>query len=1124
MAMQMQSSLGSNLKKTDSDDFKINNLTYGTITKVNYQYSTVEVRTSRTYAGRVNGTDGKYSIPFPRGFTGRTPEGRPFGSTPLIIPGMLVLLGFIEGESGNPIVLSIYSNPEDSKILTPNPLESGDIRNDDVYTYGSMMFSIFPSLNYSFQNGNGTIVRSLNGNSFLSITSEDDEKPMATDFGIGTEYEDLMSSKYGNGEIIESRNQRAPDILFRHTGDLNTNNHITMLQLTEQGTLRFSVLNTETNSRTSWEIDDQGNQRTLSQKDDLIIDNGQDYVEYGIDKEYNDFYIKNGNHDLRFTDQGLLLDGKPMIDDIGNQIDEQLAKLKEIQESLKDVNDLLEDAGKQNLLEVIDASERSEQRSKSALEQVTGLNTQVQQVSSRVEGNITNLNNFMSNINEYVKTNDEIIRDLVRFKDDLNVESIPEIKQTEEKYRQTTFRDIKIHADLPSVFNGYLKLLEGTNSDHIYPQGLAIDNNYLYVLYSYDDKSPGKEKILIVYTVNDFKQHSMYTLSNVASESIVIENEDNKRYLYAKSGNNLLGKYDLTTLSNLPNTPTRIEPIQTFDIPLLYQFSKTKYGWIFELSNNSKGYYNQRDTFGIYNKELTEAIGYFTTHSSIGNLWSNSLTTKSSKRQGMVSYRDSILQVVGGNYDKGSDVGTYHLQGIQKLSPSGEIVDDYTYDPNELIQYLELKNKEVNRIEHEGLYNNNGKIYSIIIYNTTISRTNSNKNGLLLVEYKPQDKEYTFNQQGVPFLTSNSLYNPYMKVVNNKLVNYYNGKPIDSIKELVMYMIDSYQDKVIFYSSWVDILDLEDIKLPNGIKVTLENLDNKIFYLIYEDNYGEIKNKLIVNKSQQTIQINKLNKEKTVRDLDVLTIDYNTEMYSVNSINIPDNIHKNGFIKCRVSDNNRVITYEPFNSYDVYKNIYHTNSWQGWGKISSNLEEQIKDLSSIVNPKDYTAIFTRNSSVTDRGVVFNKNEPIYKDGGIEVFNSLSETLQVPNSVLNLTEGTLSIQIEPTSLSNNTIIDGGGILVQTVNSGQIKATVGGVTIQSSKKIKDNTFNKITIKWSTNSKVLCVMIDNEVDNVTDYISYTGTISDTIKLSTTVDSIIKNLYFVDKPLPTYRVKEEL
>ena len=122
MAMQMQSSLGSNLKKTDSDDFKINNLTYGTITKVNYQYSTVEVRTNRTYAGRVNGTDGQYSIPFPRGFTGRTPEGRPFGSTPLIIPGMLVLLGFIEGESGNPIVLSIYSNPEDSKMLTPNPL------------------------------------------------------------------------------------------------------------------------------------------------------------------------------------------------------------------------------------------------------------------------------------------------------------------------------------------------------------------------------------------------------------------------------------------------------------------------------------------------------------------------------------------------------------------------------------------------------------------------------------------------------------------------------------------------------------------------------------------------------------------------------------------------------------------------------------------------------------------------------------------------------------------------------------------------------------------------------------------------------------------------------------------
>ncbi|XWX29864.1 glycerophosphoryl diester phosphodiesterase [Staphylococcus phage PG-2021_15] len=509
--------------------------------------------------------------------------------------------------------------------------------------------------------------------------------------------------------------------------------------------------------------------------------------------------------------------------------------------------------------------------------------------------------------------------------------------------RTRSFRDIKIHADLPAVFEGYQALLEGTSSNHIYPQGLAVDSDYLYVLYSYDDKSPGKEKILIVYARKDgYRQHSMYTLSNVASESIEIEYTYYGRYLYAKSGTDQLGKYDLSDLTGIPNTPTRLEPMQTYDIPVLYQFARFKNGWIFELANNSKGYYNQRDTFGLYNKNLSEKTSYFTTHASIGNLWSNSLTTKSSKRQGLTVFNNNILQAVGGNYNVGDDVGTYHLQGIQELSPSGEIINDYTYDPNELADFLGSQGKDVNRIEHEGLYTDKeydkNNVYSIIIYNTTISREDSNENGLLFVEYRPYEPDHTFKQLGKPFLTSNSLYNPYKKVVSNKLVNDYTGKSIDSLKELALYMIDSYQDKVVFYSSWVDILDLSNVKIENGIKVTLENLDNKVFYLSYEDNFGVVKKKLTVNKSQETITIIDTRKEKSITGTDLLTLDYNTSFYSIGSVNSPSGVHVNGFVKCYVSDNNRILTYEPFNSNDTFKNIYNSGSWKGWKNSNVNID------------------------------------------------------------------------------------------------------------------------------------------------------------------------------------------
>ncbi|WFG34031.1 hypothetical protein F10086_109 [Staphylococcus phage vB_SauM_JDF86] len=947
MAMQMQSSLGSNLKKTDSDDFKINTLTYGTITKVNYQYSTVEVRTNRTYAGRVNGTDGQYSIPFPRGFTGRTPEGRPFGSTPLIIPGMLVLLGFIEGESGNPIVLSIYSNPEDSKMLTPNPLESGDIRNDDIYTYGSMMFSIFPSLNYSFQNGNGTIVRSLNGNSFLSITSEDDEKPMATDFGIGTEYEDLMSSKYGNGEIIESRNQRAPDMLFKHQGDLNTNNHITMLQLTEQGTLRFSVLNTETNSRTSWEIDDQGNQRTLSQKDDLILDNGQDYVEYGIDKEQNNFYIKNGNHDLRFTDQGLLLDGKPMIDDIGNQIDEQLSKLKEIQESLKDVNDLLDGAGKQNLLEVIDASERSEQRSKSALEQVTGLNTQVQQVSSRVEGNITNLNNFMSNINEYVQTNDEIIQELLTFKDDLNVDSIPEIKQTEEKYRHTTFRDIKIHADLPFKFNGYDNLTLTNNVSYYYPQGLAVDDDYYYFIH---DTPELVNRLLVVYD-KKFNFVAKYYIGFHGGENIHVEKEGDKRYLYAKTVVGKIGKFDISNINYTEETKELL-PEKEYNVILYTNFFRTKEGWGFEGNNNSKGGYLQRDTVVFYNHDFSRITGSLWISPSNSTLWSNdllgSITNYSAKKQGMALVNNTIVQTLGGNYmlSRDKEIHNYHLQGVQEISPSGDIMNDYTYNPEELIDYLRSLGKNPSVIEHESAFTYNNRLFSIIVYVKASSSEAKNK-GILVVEYKPKEKDYTFNKKGIPFTAPTAKYNPYKPNINGNIYNEYTGEKLDSIKKVIKYLKETYQDKVIVYTSEIEMKDYNENKYGSGLKITIENLNNYTFFINIKDNVSNYNENYVVTYSGSgEYSLTNTQVDKRFTGLDLLNVENSLEGYSISTKGIPSGISTSGWVKVRVNYTVRRVEYKPYNESNIYVNTAYNDVWNGWEKISSNIEEQIKNLNN----------------------------------------------------------------------------------------------------------------------------------------------------------------------------------
>lgn len=406
-SFQFQSSLGNNIKQTDSDDFIFDSIVYGKITKVNYQYGTVEVSTRRTYAGRIDGDDGKYSVPFPKQFSGFTPEGRPFGDTPLIMVGSIVLLGFIEGKGYDPIILNTYSKPEMNNMLSPNVLESGDIANESIYKYGSMMFSIYPSLNYSFQNGNGTIVRSFNGKSFLSITSENDEKEMATDFEQGTEYDSLFSSHYGDNSVIEPRQQKAPNILLKHQGlfdrNLNPDNHITSLYIDENGTLRCSLLDKESKYRTFFEIDNKGNQKVKVQYDNINVDEGNNFIEYGINKEYNTFYIYNGEHKFEFAKTGLLINGVS-YNGINDKIQEQLDMINEVKENLakvdklsKSLDDVVNNTVSKGLQENREKAEETERKAKEIDENLNKfMKEDYSKTSKNLEDLIKNFNNFVN--------------------------------------------------------------------------------------------------------------------------------------------------------------------------------------------------------------------------------------------------------------------------------------------------------------------------------------------------------------------------------------------------------------------------------------------------------------------------------------------------------------------------------------------------------------------------------------------------------------------------------------------------------------------------------------------------------------------------------------------------------
>lgn len=397
MVVRFQSSMGRSLKRVDSDDLNVKGLVLATVSKINYQYQSVEVKVNNLTLGRHIGDDGSLAVPYPKSFIGRTPEGSVFGTKPLITEGSVVLIGFLNDDINSPIILNVYGDNEQNKMINTNPLEGGKFDTDDIYKYSSAIYEILPSLNYKYNDGEGTSIKTFNGKSFFSMTSGEEEKPQATDFYTGTEYQDLFTSYYGNKTLIEPRIQKAPNMLFKHQGvfydDGTPDNHITTLFISERGDIRASVLNTETQKRTTQEMSSDGSYRVIKQDDDLMLDEAQVWIEYGISED-NKFYIKNDKHKFEFTDEGIYIDDKPMLENLDESIAEAMKNLNEIQKELDDINYLLEGVGKDNLEELIESTKESIEASNKATSDVNRLTAQISEVSGRTEGIITQFQEF----------------------------------------------------------------------------------------------------------------------------------------------------------------------------------------------------------------------------------------------------------------------------------------------------------------------------------------------------------------------------------------------------------------------------------------------------------------------------------------------------------------------------------------------------------------------------------------------------------------------------------------------------------------------------------------------------------------------------------------------------------
>lgn len=331
--IRFQSALGSEIKRMYKEGENVVKLSLARVIKVNYRYNTVEVITTvhKNSTMKNPNDNGRYSARLPVTFGGKTPDGNVYGTNTLVTVGSLVLIGFLEGDKDNPIVLNIYGDVDNQSLLTRTNMTGADESDENIQRELWQLFTLYPSMTFKNIDGRGNQEVTFSGKSFMYITDTDPDNEYVQDQAF--DYEDLPSSRYSNGELIEPVSAKSPTVLFVHQGIYDK--HRVTFFLKSDGTLRIGSRHTDGKGITYQEMKPDGSY-SIVQKHDTTNpeEKSSKYSKFEL-AENGDVIIKSLDHTLSITADGVLIDGKKLGS--GGAGGGDLEIIKELQEKVEGV-------------------------------------------------------------------------------------------------------------------------------------------------------------------------------------------------------------------------------------------------------------------------------------------------------------------------------------------------------------------------------------------------------------------------------------------------------------------------------------------------------------------------------------------------------------------------------------------------------------------------------------------------------------------------------------------------------------------------------------------------------------------------------------------------------------------
>lgn len=296
-----------------------NTVFFARVLKVNYLDQTVQYIPEKNYLGNSitfnteNQNSGIQNAKLPTRFWGETIDGRAFGENTFIQQGSRILVTYIEGDKGRPVVLGVYPTDDTNNTSELAVVNQTELDDSNYETQESAWTSrtIFPNLQFQTLSGNGDLTRTFNGDTFLRISND----PLGF---LGSQFYGLSSDASNlriDGSEITPNDPDAQALLLRHASNTSTDTHDSRFYLDNKGALHYTFYDTEKKGATFVDY---------SQNDGVVITRVTDSNTKEDAKAYTKMYLGDANGSFRIESHDREVNKSIALDSKGFTVDGEL--------------------------------------------------------------------------------------------------------------------------------------------------------------------------------------------------------------------------------------------------------------------------------------------------------------------------------------------------------------------------------------------------------------------------------------------------------------------------------------------------------------------------------------------------------------------------------------------------------------------------------------------------------------------------------------------------------------------------------------------------------------------------------------------------------------------------------